>query len=69
MFLFGYLWTSYNKLNGENIKLEDTEQFLGANLFIDLKEIQKKTMLNHSIFGYHDQRQLINQILSTHGFF
>ena len=59
----------YNKLNGENIKLEGTENFLGTNLFTDLKEIEKKTMLNHSIFGYHDQCQLINQILSTHGFF
>ena len=59
----------YNKLNGENIKLEDTEKFLGTNLFTDLNEIEKKTMLNHSIFVYHDQCQLINQILSTHGFF
>ena len=42
---------------------------MGTNLFTDLKEIEKKTMLNHSIFVYHDQCQLINQILSTHGFF
>ena len=59
----------YNKLNGENIKLEDTEKVLVTNLFTDLKEIEKKMMLDHSIFGYHDQYQLINQILSTHGFF
>ena len=59
----------YNKLNGENIKLEDTEKFLGTHLFTDLNEIEKKTMLNHSIFVYHDQCQFINQILSTHGFF
>ena len=64
--IYGFL---YNKLNGENIKLEDTEKFLGTNLFTDLDEIEKKMMLNHSIFGYHDQCQLINQILSTHGFF
>ena len=59
----------YNKLNGENIKLEDTEKFLGTHLFTDLNEIEKKTMLNHSIFVYHDRCQFINQILSTHGFF
>ena len=59
----------YNKLNGENIKLEDTEKFLGTHLFTDLNEIEKKTMLNHSIFVYHDLCQFINQILSTHGFF
>ena len=28
----------YNKLNGKNIKLENTEKFLGTNLFTDLKK-------------------------------
>ena len=28
----------YNKLNGENIKVENTEKFLGTNLFTDLKK-------------------------------
>ena len=59
----------YNKLNGKNIKLENTEKFLGTNLFTDLKKIEKKTMLDHSIFGYFDQFQLINEILSEHAFF
>ena len=59
----------YNKLDGENIKLENTETFLGTNLFTDLKKIEKKTMLDHSIFGYFDQCQLINEILSEHVFF
>ena len=59
----------YNKLNGKNIKLENTEKILGKNLFTDLKKIEKKTMLDHSIFGYFDQCQLINEILSEHGFF
>ena len=59
----------YNKLDGENIKLENTEKFLGTNLFTDLKKIEKKTMLDHSIFGYFDQCQLINEILSEHVFF
>ena len=59
----------YNKLNGKNIKLENTEKFLGINLFTDLKKIEKKTMLDHSIFGYFDQCHLINEILSEYGFF
>ena len=29
----------YNKLNGENVKVENTEKFLGTNLFTDLKKI------------------------------
>ena len=52
-----------------NIKLSDTEKFLGISLFTDLKKIEKKTTLNHSIFGYFDQCQLINETLSKYGFF
>ena len=59
----------FNKLNGKNIKLENTEKFLGIDLFTDLKKIEKKTMLDHSVFGYFDQCQLINEILSEYGFF
>ena len=58
----------YNKLNERfNIKLSDTEKFLGINLFTDLKKTEKNTMLNHSIFGYFDQCQLINETLSEYG--
>ena len=66
LIIYGLL---YNKLNGKNIKLENIEIFLGTNLFTDLKEIEKKTIFDHSIFGYFDQCQLINEILSEHGFF
>ena len=60
----------YNKSNERfNIKLSDNEKFLGINLFTDLKKIEKKTMLNHSIFGYFDQCQLINETLSEYFFF
>ena len=41
---------------------------MGINLFTDLKKIEKKTMLNHSIFGYFDQCQLINETLLEYGF-
>ena len=40
-----------------------------GHLFTDLKKIEKKMILDHSIFGYFDQCQLINEILSEHGFF
>ena len=53
----------YHRLNGNNIKLEDTEKFLGDDLFVNLKKIEKRTMLDHSIFGYLDQCQLINETL------
>ena len=60
----------YNKLNERlNIKLSDTEKFLGISLFIDLKKIEKKAMLNHFIFGYFGQCQLINQTTDYGGFF
>ena len=41
----------------------------GGHLFVNLKKIEKRTMLDHSIFGYLDQCQLINETLSEHGFF
>ena len=66
LIIYGLL---YNKLNGKNIKLENTEKCLETNLFTDLKKIEKKTMLDHSIFRYFDQCQLINEILSEYGFF
>ena len=59
----------YNKLNEKNIKPENTEKFLGINIITDLKKIEKKMMLNHSIFGYFNQCQLINEILSDFVFF
>ena len=34
----------YNKLNGENIKVENTEKFLGTNLFTDLKKNWKENI-------------------------
>ena len=42
---------------------------MGTNLFTDLKEIEKKTMLDHSISGYFNQCQLTNEILSMYVFF
>ena len=59
----------YHRLNGNNIKLEDTEKFLGDDLFVNLKKIERRTILDHSIFGYLDQCQLINKTLSEYIFF
>ena len=40
----------YCKSNGGNVFIENTEETLGNELFIELKKIEKSTMLNHSIF-------------------
>ena len=50
-------------------KLRIQKKILGIDLFTDLKKIEKKTMLDHSVFEYFHQCQLINEILSEYGFF
>ena len=42
---------------------------MGNELFIELKNIGKSTMLNHSIFGFFDQCKLINDVLCEYVFF
>ena len=59
----------YCKSNGGNVFLENAEETLGDELFIELKKIEKSTMLNHSIFGFFDPCKLINDVLCEYGFF
>ena len=59
--LYGVLHT---KLNGQNVEIESAEKFLGTDLFIELKNIEKSTMFDHSIFGFFNRCQVINQVLS-----
>ena len=59
----------YCKSNGGIVFLENAEETLGNELFIELKNIGKSTMLNHSIFGFFDQCKLINDVLCEYGFF
>ena len=51
------------KNNGKNVFLENAEQTLGGELFIEFKKIEGSTMINHSIFGYFEQCRLINELL------
>ena len=42
----------YCKLNGQKVLLENAEGTLGSEFFIELKKIEKSTMLDHSIFVF-----------------
>ena len=57
------------KLKGQNFSLENARETLGEEFFMKLKEIEKSTMLDHSIFGFFDRSQLINNILCEYGYF
>ena len=59
----------YCKLNGQKVLLENAEETLGSEFFIELKKIEKSTMLDHSIFGFFDRCKLINDALCEYGFF
>ena len=64
--LYGLL---HSKTNGQNVQLESAEQILGNKFFIELKKIEKSTMLDYSIFGFFDRCQVINEVLSEYEFF
>ena len=55
------------KLKGQNVFLENAKETLAEEFFMKLKEIEKSTMLDHSIFGFFDRCQLINYILCEYG--
>ena len=57
------------KLKGMDVKLENARETLGEKLFLRLKEIEKLTVLDHSIFGFLNQCQKINDVQSEHGYF
>ena len=58
-----------DKLNRENIKLENAEEALGHGFFIKLKQIEGRVMLDHSIFAFFELCRQINEILSEHNLF
>ena len=59
----------HHRLNGKNITLENAENVLGPKFFIELKKIEKVSMLDHPIFGFFDRCREINNVLSEFGFF
>ena len=59
----------YHRLNGKNITLENAENILGLKFLIELKKIEKVSMLDHSIFRFFDRCREMNNVLSEFGFF
>ena len=59
----------YCKLNRRKVLVKNAEETLGSEFFIELKKIEKITMLDHSIFGFFDRCKLINDVLCEYGFF
>ena len=57
------------KLKRMDVKLENARETLGEKLFLRLKETEKLTMLDHSLFGFFNRCQKINDVLSDHGYF
>ena len=59
----------FDKLKGQDVKLEKARQTLGEKFFIKLMQIEPTVMLDHSIFGYFERCRLVNDILSEHNYF
>ena len=53
----------------ENIKREDAQKILGESFYFDLLEIEPKTMLDKSLFGFFQRCFSINKVISKQGFF
>ena len=60
---------SHIKLHGIDVKLENTKETLGESLFFSLKKIETLTKLDHSLFGFFERCQKINEVLAEHGYF
>lgn len=53
----------------ENIKREDAQKIFGESFYFDLLEIEPKTMLDKSLFGFFQRCFSINKVISKQGFF
>ena len=60
---------SHIKLNGMNITFENIKGTLGERLFLSLKCIKQQTKLDHTLFGYFERCQKINEVLTEFGYF
>ena len=60
---------SHIKLNGMNITFENIKGTLGERLFLSLKCIEQQTKLDHTLFGYFERCQKINEVLTEFGYF
>ena len=59
-----------NKLDeSKTPSFKNVEEVLGRDLFLKLKEIEPSVMLVHTVFGYFDRCQIINELLANFGIF
>ena len=68
-FLCSYLRSYALQIQRTKCFSRNTKEILAEEFFMKLKEIEKSTMLDHSIFGFFDRCQLINYILCEYGYF
>ena len=61
----------YNEFKGGEhfIEIKNARETLGDELFFKLKEIENSCMLDHSVIGFFDRCQKMNEILSKYGYF
>ena len=59
----------YDKLKGQNVKLENAKETLSDDFFLKLKEVESSVMLHYTLFGYFDRCRQINDILSKENYF
>ena len=69
-FFYAFIYgISHIKLNGMNITFENIKETLGERLLLRLKCIEQQTKLDHTLFGYFERCQKINEVLSEFGYF
>ena len=51
------------------IEIKNARETLGDELFFKLKEIENFCMLDHSVFGFFDRCQKMNEVLSRYSYF
>ena len=69
-FFYAFIYgISHIKLNGMNITFENIKETLGERLLLRLKCIEQQTKLDHTLFGYFERCQKINEVLTEFGYF
>ena len=71
MFYSVFYGLMFHKIDNHKIKFEvqDAQKILEDDLYFDLMEIEAETMLDKTIFGFFNKCNIINQVISKHGFF
>ena len=66
----------YSTINGlmfykgaTNFKKYQAQETLGDSLYFDLLDIEQKTILDKTHFGFFDRCYILNQLVSEYGFF